>query len=208
MSYIDGFDHEYIGSLGYLPLYHPIAPIQGDGWAMSDFSADASNLVLGGGSGEHPALVIHHLDALVAFFIDEQFTEQEQEQLKTDDLNKLIDLKSSENIFEFCDWKVRHYAQLQQMAECSAMNSPLTEDEELEDWLASSLGELIYFSLPELCHEYSWFKHLVKDQNIFPSRANIRILPPGYPQPGGRVFVNNKMQWGINYWQNNHKSYE
>lgn len=55
MSYIDGFDHEIIGTLGYLPIYHPLEAIEGDGgWGAYDFNASPQNLVLGGGSGEHP----------------------------------------------------------------------------------------------------------------------------------------------------------
>lgn len=28
MSYIDTFDHEYIGNIGYLPIYHPLSTIE------------------------------------------------------------------------------------------------------------------------------------------------------------------------------------
>ncbi|WP_417533835.1 hypothetical protein [Marinobacterium stanieri] len=51
MSYIDSYDHEYIGSLGYLPIYRPLQVIEGDKWGGYDFSATPDNIVLGGGSG-------------------------------------------------------------------------------------------------------------------------------------------------------------
>ena len=48
MSYIDSFDHEYIGSLGYLQIYRPLQEIKGDKWGEYDFSAKPNNLILGG----------------------------------------------------------------------------------------------------------------------------------------------------------------
>ena len=47
MSYIDSFDHEYIGHLGYLPLYHSLVEVEGDKRGSYDFSASPQNLVLG-----------------------------------------------------------------------------------------------------------------------------------------------------------------
>ena len=72
MSYIDAYDHEYIGSLGYLPIYRPLQVIDGDKWGGYDFSATPDNLVLGGGSGEHPGLVVHKPGSLVAKFLYDQ----------------------------------------------------------------------------------------------------------------------------------------
>ena len=86
MSYIDGFDHEIIGTLGYLPIYHPLETIEGDGgWGAYDFSATPQNLVLGGGSGEHPGLVVHHLPTLAARFLLDSLTEAQAETLSRDE---------------------------------------------------------------------------------------------------------------------------
>lgn len=52
MSHIDSFKHEIVGLFGGLLVYHPLEDIQGD------FVCTPKCLLIGGGSGEHPALVI------------------------------------------------------------------------------------------------------------------------------------------------------
>jgi hypothetical protein len=37
MSYVDGFDHEYLGHLGYLPIHHPLVVIEGNGQGACEF---------------------------------------------------------------------------------------------------------------------------------------------------------------------------
>jgi hypothetical protein len=67
MSYIDCWNHLYIGSLGKdgLPIYMTLEDIDGD-----EFKATEGSIVLGGGSGEHPALIIENLDFCMASFLD------------------------------------------------------------------------------------------------------------------------------------------
>ena len=64
MSYIDTFDHELVGFFAGLPLYHPLETVTGsDG---DEFGCTPRQLVLGGGSGEHPAVVLLEPPAAVA----------------------------------------------------------------------------------------------------------------------------------------------
>lgn len=200
MSYIDSFDHEYIGNLGRLPLYHPLQIIDGDGWGCHDFSATPENLVIGGGSGEHPALVIHHLPSLVTRFLAKQLTEAEEATLSETEKAYIDALFFTDNRLEFCGWAVSDYAHLQKMAENSLFMHPLTEDMTAEEWIELSVGELVFFALPDLNPEHQALYDLFSRFDIRPTMGNITLIPPGYPPCGGRVTENGRMKWGYHRW--------
>lgn len=69
MSYIDTIKHELVGYINGLPIYHPLETVTDGKWGDYDFSCSPENLVIGGGAGEHPALVIHNLGSLAALYI-------------------------------------------------------------------------------------------------------------------------------------------
>lgn len=158
MSYIDTFSHELIGYLNRLPIYHPLENVHNDAWGGCDFSCDTSNLVMGGGACEHPGLVIHHLEALVAKYIlydDEQktklFADRGYESLFAQERDRLIDIAISQtNTLEFCEWSMRQIHNFVKSAESAVHCTPLAPDQSVEEWIELSIGELVHFSLPEL----------------------------------------------------------
>ena len=166
MSYIDCFDHEYIGSLGYLPIYRPLQVIEGDGWGSYDFSASPKNLVLGGGSGEHPGLVIHKLESLVANFLYLQINDEKEAKISKENIDYITNICYENDVLEFCGWSIRQYVSLTEMAKSTAFTIPLKEGEEVEDWLCKSIGELIYFSLHELNPEHEKLSSIFVSVNL------------------------------------------
>jgi len=200
MSYIDSYEHEYIGSLGYLPIYHPLQEIEGDDWGGYDFSASPGDLILGGGSGEHPGLVVHKLESSAAKFLYDQLTEEEEESLAKSDKEYLLNLCYADDVLEFCDWTVRQYANLTAMAASEAFGSPLEEDEAVEDWLRKSLGELVYYSLPELNPEHEKLAAMFSRFSIDATMHNVLCVPPGYPPCGGRRTTDGESTWGYHRW--------
>lgn len=203
MSHIDGFDHEYIGNLGRLPLYHPLQIIDGGGWGCHDFSATPHNLLIGGGSGEHPALVIHHLPSLVTRFLTSQLTKAEEATLNETEKAYIDHLLFTDNRLEFCGWEVSDYAHLQRMAENSLFMHPLTEEITAEEWVELSIGELVYYSMPDLNPEHQTLQALFRRFDIRPTMGNITLVPPGYPPVGGRVTGNGRIKWGHHRWDKN-----
>jgi len=200
MSYIDSYDHEYIGSLGYLPIYRPLQIIEGDKWGGYDFSATPENLILGGGSGEHPGLVAHKLESLAAKFLYDQITDEEEESISKSDMDYIIDLCYPGKILEFCDWTVRHYSSLKEMAGAITFSTPLESEEEVEDWICKSLGELVYYSLSELNPEHNKLAALFEKFEIRPSMQNVTCPPPGFPARGGRKVEDGELKWGLHRW--------
>lgn len=65
MSYIHSLPHTQLGWFAGIPLYRigtRISPVHGD-----DFAAGPDDLILGGGSGEHPAAVIPVFGAVASY---------------------------------------------------------------------------------------------------------------------------------------------
>ncbi|MGY5956774.1 hypothetical protein ACUY4R_000817 [Kosakonia sp. BK9b] len=202
MSYIDSYDHEWIGELGYLPIYHPLQNIEGEGRGAYDFSATPENLVLGGGSGEHPALVVHQLPSLAAIFLYDQLSEEEEAALGAEEKAFVEDLCFAAEPLEFCGWRVGDFARLQAMAESPAFMHPVTAEEEVENWIEKSLGELIWYALPDLNPHHQALQTIFQHVQIYPSMRNVSTAPPGYPPCGGRLIVEGKVRWGLGRWGN------
>ena len=203
MSYIDSFDHEYVGQLGYLPIYHPLEAIEQTKRAAYDFGADPTNLVLGGGSGEHPGLVLHRLECFVAKFLFDQISVEDEKLMSEEDRDYVLDLAfvNYPELLEFCEWRISEISRFHEMAKSPTMSTPLMEEEAVEDWLIKSIGELVYYSLPELNPEHEKLKGIFEDAEPRPTMRNVLIPPPGYPSKGGRQVVNNKTIWGLHRFQ-------
>ena len=158
MSYIDTFNHELVGNLNGLPIYHPLETVSSDLSGEYDFSCSTSNLVLGGGAGEHPALVIHHLEALVAKYVlydveqnSKFFSDRAYKPPTEQIINKLIDIAyAHDQILEFCSWSMTHTFNFVQLAKSILHSTPLGDNQSVEEWIQLSIGEFIYFSLSEL----------------------------------------------------------
>lgn len=207
MSHIDSYEHEYLGAFGYLPIYRALKPFGEDTpWGDYDFGANPESLILGGGSGEHPGLVIHELASCVAQFLYHQTDSDFNQDMEDEDfeyLSKFIYLQNSD-ILEFCDWPLEKYASFCEMLGSERMVTPFDEDSDIdglmEDWLIRNMGEFVYYSLPDLNPEQAKLKALFKDIEIRPLYENVVCPPPGYPARGGRIEINGESKWGYHRW--------
>jgi hypothetical protein len=202
MSYIDSIDHEFIGKIGYLPIYHPLENLEGEQRNHQDFSATTQNLILGGGSGEYPSLVFHKLSSVVSRFLYFNLTEQEMDLLSEEEEDYICSLYyvDTDEILEFCGWTARQYSDLLEMSRSKLLGTPLSEDEDVEDWLIRSIGELIFFSLKDLNPEHERLEAIFKRFGISAYMNNVVCIPPGYPKICGRVRNNGELQWGHHRW--------
>lgn len=159
MSYIDCFKHELLGYFNGLPINHPLEKISGDGWGKEDFSATPENLILGGGGGEHPALVLHNLPSLVAQYLLLAIENNEKHfpELKIPISSKIIDAVTdicyTGPELEFCYWSMIDMHEFVNNAKSPLHPTPIESDANshaVEDWIKNSIGEFIYYSLPDL----------------------------------------------------------
>ncbi|MEP2446300.1 MAG: hypothetical protein ABJI69_03650 [Balneola sp.] len=182
MSHIDSFKHELVGLLGYLPVYHPLEKIDGD------FKCDSSQLLLGGGSGEHPALVIENPTSAVAYFLTEIIEHEKELEHWEEIISPYLNYDLTE-LLTFYEWDIERFSSFHKMFKSKSLPNP-SNGNDIERWLILGIGEFIFFSMPELAGElinklenpYENFHHI--------SYNNIMIVPPNFPvyANGGNKF--------------------
>lgn len=158
MSYIDTIPHEQLGSLAGYPLYHPLATrisARGD----YEFGCSPANIVLGGGSGEHPGMVVHHLPHLAMHYLlfrlerlSEDNPHDLQNALESLEVRLLDSLTPVHECLETCGWQLEQLAELVRRSQDSSLPTPyvLADHSSAEHWLVFSLGEWLWFNHPGL----------------------------------------------------------
>jgi hypothetical protein len=216
MSYIDTFDNEFVGYFAGIPVYHPleVVPALPDD-DPRDFACGPENLVIGGGSGEHPGIVVKAPGATVICFVqawlaeENPFLSPDERQALDPALNVWPDASARRrspsqwrDVFEFAGWSAENYVRFSTRCTSPAFHRPFEpgKGDALEQWLAESVGEFILFAMPELAQEAiqrlgDLRRHVAG--NLY---KNILLVPPGYPVWGRRE-TNNTVTWGISAWR-------
>lgn len=197
MSTIDTFDHSYVGFFNHVPLYHPLE--KGD---MDYFEVNSQNLVIGGGSGEHPSMMVENLNACLGCFL-ESFLDFESSKDKKDEFLTFLDsLDGSIGLYNVMDnlqmggWDMAtighfHVTLDEHFKKINAI--PKTHDSSRyssdEEKIQIMLGEFLYFSGRSLLSES--VNTLLNEQEellqgvVFPIFCAIERNPKGYPISGG-----------------------
>jgi hypothetical protein len=159
MSYIDTISNKRVGTLAGYPVYQPLGTLENKTRGAVDFGCTPANLVLGGGSGEHPALVVHHFDQLVSLYLLQAIDWHVQGgNPKTpyiigleDFLEAHLELKFDEH-FEFCGWGLEQTAEFLRSITDPSLPSPYRREvySSAEHWLAYSLAEYCLEHAPDL----------------------------------------------------------
>jgi len=158
MSYIDTIRHERLGTLVGLALYHPFER-RAARRSSYDFGCSPFNLVLGGGSGEHPAIVVHHLHHIVRYYVllrlEMTRADGKDDGAAVGTLESRIlevDLEPLLECLEFCGWTLEQLANLVRSANDPTLPAPYNPDvhSSVEHWLAYSFGEFLWYDRPDL----------------------------------------------------------
>lgn len=186
MSHIDSIRHEFLGYFNGLPIYHPLESLSGPNRGDYDFGCTPDNLVIGGGSGEHPALILHDLGGLAAFYLVHCVGEDALDCENTYNCLYEMALRADEHL-EFCAWPMHLVHHFVEQAKSPLHGTPWnTEAESVEDWIKASMGEFIFFSLPELNPDYqtiinlSGIRRLKPQSGLGPWLNNVFCPPPHY----------------------------
>lgn len=189
MSHIDSYEHELVGYFAGYPVYHVLdtevdyEPDSDD----RDFYIGYRQLVIGGGSGEHPGLVMVSSDLAVKAYVlavnDDECRPNEHkfnldESLESELKSELAYTKTRDMVV-FAGWATTTHVDFYKLCQSDAMLHPYHEDDYLtsfEDWLLQGFGEFIYFAMPDLAPEtVAKFKPLAPESN--PSEYNNILLP-------------------------------
>ena len=195
MSYIDTIQHEFLGYFGHRSVYLSLQDALGKRTDF-DFGCSKFDVIVGGGSGELPAIIFSDLDFCVSHFLLEWFHLQDSIQGEEtvfhrfieaginvtevrDQLSQLADSKVSEKI-AFAGWVAQDYCD--SVGEYSShhfnqfYNSKLVS---FEIWLAQNIGELAFFSLPQHLKQTSKLREKIRAL-VTPVFENILVPPSGY----------------------------
>lgn len=190
MSYIDCYKHEHVGQFGHLPVYRPLEEIPGSLDPNDDeFRCLPNQLVLGGGGGEHPGLVILCLERAVAEFV-----------IQCPDLE--VSAESGKEIWEqyissrpallYSGWSTKNHYDFYNLCTGPGLPHRFNPGEKLsfESWLLSGFGEFVYYSMPELVSASLVEKIISLPASRHIHYNNILIVPPRMPvyANGGNAF--------------------
>lgn len=188
MSHIDSYSHQLVGYLAGLPVYRPLVDIEGDE-DFGDFSCKAGQLVLGGGSGEWPGLVLEKPATAVATFL----VLCEEESVSDRGWLDLADGQAFEKGgLRYYAWRTEDHARFYTLCQSEALPYPYEDkaDYSFEQWLLATFGQLVFHAFPEMASE-------LMDQLDDPWTAlkhnhfnNILLPVPNAPTyaNGGQVF--------------------
>ena len=217
MSYIDTFDNEFVGYFGGIPVYHPLEVVLASADDPANFACGPDNLVIGGGSGEHPGIVVKAPGEAVVCFVrawleDNPFLSPEDCHALQPALEAWPDAYSRKSwsdcrrndwmhVLEFAGWRVKDYVDFSSRCASQAFHRPFrsAKDNTLEQWLAASLGEFTLLAMPELAPDAIQRLGELRRHVSGGLYNNILLLPPGYPVWGRRE-VDNNVVWGISAW--------
>jgi hypothetical protein len=189
MSYVDTFDHELVGFFAGLPLYHPLETVREvSPW---EFGCSPTHLVLGGGDGEHPALVLTDPPASAMHFVQYVLAHDPEleRSISGESLDLILNAPLSTECIRYAGWSLDTFAVFHERCMASAFLHPYKFEEPgwgLDEWLVSSLGEFVYFAMPELAASYLEAMQDVRKVVQAPALYNVLILPPGFQAPAGR----------------------
>jgi len=191
MSHIDSFKHQLVGYFFGLPVYLPLEDINGD------FQCTTRQLLIGGGSGEHPALIVKNPLACVAMYLDENKVElklsnREEEELEA--LYKPYLSWETEEVLDFCEWDIKVYHEFYKRCRTKrSLNSYRSyEHISFERWLIMGFGEFFFFSMPQHAIELIDKIDVKYKKRFFYMRYNnILLIPPNMPvhANGGSAYI-------------------
>lgn len=213
MSYIDQADHSHVGSFLDIALYHPLTTITGD-----EFHADKTNLVIGGGSGEHPGMVVKNLDYCVMTYLELIAQACKIDSEKSDFFQNWDDSLSEEQWQTYnshkaldYDWDMKtlgafisrvdsHFAQRIEYFH----NKDLDISDRVEEKICIMMGEFVYFSAQHLLSDnlQAHLKTQPENLHVMPCFDAVNVPPQGYPVSGRKLVTENgqqKVQWGLRF---------
>jgi hypothetical protein len=223
MSYIDTFDHEFVGYLAGVPIYHPLEVVPASEADAREFGCDPGCLVIGDGPGWHAAIVCRQLDDMVRHFVrgwavwqhtfDVEVIPAEVRVLPAWQAALAVPAEIPDSLLEFAGWSADQLAEFRERCSSSGQPRPFSpaRDDSLASWLVGTIGEFVLLAMPDLAplaaREFAELR--VPIQNAMRPETNyenILLAPPGY-RPWGRREADGTLHWGAPAWQTQRVQY-
>lgn len=140
MSYIDNFNHQEVGIVSGIQVYLAKQDITGE-----DFQCKENQFIIGGGGGEHPAMVVNNINqAVITYLIF----------IKNDEEIDLFCLDNDEYDFHYLDnlthffWTIKDFVNFYESSKSEGYSE--YSDYQVEAWIAAKVGDLAFRNFPEL----------------------------------------------------------
>ena len=142
MSYIDLFKHEVLTEdIFGLPLYRALEDIKGD-----EFKCNQGQLIIGGGGGEHPAIIIKDINNSIQIYLFHK-----KNLIPWQEYNRYVEYDN----LSFYDWSILTYVEFVDILKENGY-----VEEYPEFWIQFKVVEFILENHPELI-DNKW-KELLK----------------------------------------------
>lgn len=184
MSHIDSYDHVLVGYFGPLPVYRPLEDIETppEGERSEDFGCRTDQIVIGGGSGEHPGLVLERPGAAMAAFT----LESDDFRFPSDERAALTDLIAQAPVHRRYGWTKAQRKAFAKLCRSDAMHNAYWRGAgDLDHWLTLVFGEFCYAAMPELDPAMAARLKAFQARDLIHVRWNTILLPP----PGLPVYA-------------------
>ncbi len=204
-------DPSYNFVVGYfmgIPVYQPLYSACVDMFRFDKRreNAEPRQLVLGGGSGEHPAIIFNDLEYCVAVLLTSKWSPVDSD--PTNDIYECTRRYSTSDYIpvEFCNWRSDYHLEFRKRCESAYSffaneNSYKYEDDEVfidvdgtelrnppgtsfERWLCFNIGEFVYAALPDITPTIQRWREKLGPIK-YPWFRNVLVLPPGYRDERG-----------------------
>jgi len=139
MSYIDCFNHKTLGFIGDIAVYQALEDIIGN-----DFQCEKNQIIIGGGSGEHPAVVINNLTLAIYMYLTDI-----NEDIVIDNLDSLS-IHHLENLV-FFGWYCSAFVTVDKIARENGFSNERYST--VEYWLTMEAVKIVIKEAPELIDE-------------------------------------------------------
>lgn len=211
MSHIDSYDHSEVGLLFGIPLYHPLTEIDMD---FGSPPANSSSFILGGGSGEHSAMIIRHLNYCLFMYL-EFIAEQKNIELSdccpkyAQQLDLLLNAEVNKWTNLEYQWSMNDVSNLVNIVNQEFAIIALTEDTknhyDPEQKILIMIGDIIYQHAIHLLniHDIDALTEVenLLDKNTFPHWNSFKPAISG--KCAGRYLIKDEKEsrvvWGLNF---------
>lgn len=145
MSDIDAVRHYRVGMFcSTIPVFQPLDIVWlGHSPEDGPLSGEAipGELVIGGDSGEHPALIVHDVELAVARYIA-RWSPHPFEVIEKLSCEKRS-VRNGLPALEYCTWSPAEHARFREAIQLPA-------EATVDDWVMENVGEFVYHLMPEL----------------------------------------------------------
>ncbi len=141
MSDIDLVKHYRLGVFLGIPVYQCLeneCRIGNSDQVEPSSVAEQNDICIGGGSGEHPAILIKKIDSCVARYL-------KYIGCNGDDIEKSARVRLS-SVVIYCGWEKQHHDEFYKR--CCGFYTLFKKRMSLEGWIAVNVGEFIFHVIP------------------------------------------------------------